>query len=829
MLKVLRAVVIVFILTSCGGGGGVVTLVLDPQTSNLLVGETARFTATVIGTANVSVTWEATGGELLSKGGGATFVATQSGTFEVTVTSQARPDLIAVATVQVAPRPGKAHVRFVSDGSLVLAGEGETASLAVQVIASDGTIVEGGQVTWSSSDPAVATVAAAGDRGATVTTETSDTSQAQITATYDDLSATASVLITKPSAGTVLLDSSDVLAKAGDELTLRRTPTTELLTAGQRLATGSRAGVLVEVAGVVVGTEEVTVTTLPTSLDEAFDEFSFSGEVAPLEVTVQMVDGDHAIVTWPEKHGADLEATVLDDVTCTAGGSAAPVDLTGSEITLSASIYGEFAFSVFLGDDHFLSRFGATVQASASSGSVSLTGPVNGATCSLELPRIGLEPLSAGVITLWTGFVPILGVEVSASGAASSFSLGGPHGGLGAKLEAGIEYTDGSGWTPLLHADFNGDFAPFAASAAVDGPLSVSIAPFGQVDVGLSLDLGVDDLAVPLIDARFVELQGLGYLDLVVPSPADPAHPGFTGPEWTLGVGARGALKAEFQGVLPDLLEFIGIDVNFAGEYELFDERVELLDEPSLTFLATPAAVEIPEGGTAPVTLSAFTSGDEDGTVSFWASKDGASGLTFLTSAPLEAGEATTTWHVQEEGEYQLYSRVSTDDFSLVVPYAASNTASVSATAEDEEPEDRGPLGNEGPWRGYYDHFSLGACYGTGYAMTIDLFEEPDGSLTGTYVGHYCAADCHDQGEYPTGPIAGTLSGQRSGESVTFTLSAPVGGVFEGERFVPTAPPGSASLPVIDGFAEGVSPCEDEYGSINSGFFTFVGTESIWF
>src|SRR5690606_17363497 len=202
MLKVLRAVVIVFILTSCGGGGGVVTLVLDPQTSNLLVGETARFTATVIGTANVSVTWEATGGELLSKGGGATFVATQPGTFDIRVTSQARPDLIAVATVQVAPRPGKAHVRFVSDGSLVLAGEGETASLAVQVIASDGTIVEGGQVTWSSSDPAVATVAAAGDRGATVTTETSDTSQAQITATYDDLSATASVLITKPSAGT---------------------------------------------------------------------------------------------------------------------------------------------------------------------------------------------------------------------------------------------------------------------------------------------------------------------------------------------------------------------------------------------------------------------------------------------------------------------------------------------------------------------------------------------------------------------------------------------------------------------------------------------------
>lgn len=830
MHKARRALAIVLVLTSCGGGGGVVTLTLDPLSRQLTVGETARFTATVTGTSNVSVSWDADGGELISKGAGATFIATEPGSFKVTVTSLAKPDLVEVATVEVTALPGKAHIRFVSDGSLILAGAGETASLAVEVIAADGTLVEGGQVAWSSSDPSVATVTADGDRSALVTTETSTTSQANVTATYEGLSASASVLITKPSAGTLLISSDDVLARSSDEVTLRRTTLTEGLAPGQRLVSGSRAGLLVEVATVVVGPDEVTVATTPTSLDEAFDEVSFTGDVTPLEVTVQMLDGQHAVVTFPARRGPGLDTVVLDDVTCTSGGSPAAVDLAGSDITLTASIYGELAFSILLGDDHFLSRFGTTAQVTASAGSVSFSGPVSEATCSLELPRIGLEPLSAGVITLWTGFVPILGVELSATGAATSFSLGGPHGALGATLEAGIEYTEASGWLPLLHVDFNGDFQPFAASTTVDGPLAVSIAPFGQVDIGLSFDFGVDDLAVPIIDARFVELQGLGYLDLALTSPMDPADPGFSGPTWTLGAGARGALKAEFQGVLPDLLDYIGIDVNFAGEHELFDERVELLSEPSLTFLATPAEVEIPVSGSAPtVTLTAFTSGTEDGTVSFWGRKDGASGLTFLTSAVLEAGEATTAWSVQEPGQYELFARVSTDEFSHVIPYAAGNTSGVNVTEEEEEPEDRGPLGNEGPWGGYYNHFSLGACHGTGYALTIDFVEEPSGALTGTYVGHYCAVDCHDQGRYPTGPISGTLSGQRAGDSVTFTLSAPVGGNFEGTRFVPAAPPGSSSLPVIDGVAESVLPCEDEYGSINSGFFTFVGTESIWF
>jgi hypothetical protein len=415
------------------------------------------------------------------------------------------------------------------------------------------------------------------------------------------------------------------------------------------------------------------------------------------------------------------------------------------------------------------------------------------------------------------------------SGGATSFSLGGPHGSLGAALEGGIEYTAASGWSPLFASEFTADFEPFSASATLEEPFAARLAPFGRIDIGLSLDLGVDALAVPIIDARFVELKGYGYLDFTLPAPVEVASPAYEGPDWGLGAGTRGALKAEFQGLLPDLLEHIGIDVNFAGQLELFQEEVALLTGPSLTFLALPAAVEIPPDGSGPVTLTAFTDDDANGTVSFWASKDGASTLTFLTSAALEGGTAETTWTVADEGEYTLYARVSTDAASQVKPYAASNTASVTVTEEEEEEEDTGPLGNEGPFRGTYTHFSLGQCHGIGVALTIDFVEEPNGQLTGTYVGHYCADLCIDIEPYPTGPVSGTLSGNRSGADVTFALSAPVGGLFTGERFVPAAPPGSASLAVVDGFAEGVLPCEDEYGTISSGFFSFVGTESIWF
>ena len=576
MLKLMLAPIVIIALIGCGSGPGVVSLQVNPGNAELLVGQTTRFTANVSGANDHEVDWGSTGGQLIAKDNSATFVALQAGSFEVSATSRSDPTITATATVLVTAPPGQAHVRIVTDGSVLLAGAGATTRIEAEIVDADGSVIDTGQVTWSSSDPATVSVVADGDRSALVTTQTAGTSQASITASFDGLTAAVSVLVTQPSAGTVLIASESVRAKTATSLTLKRDSVTETLAPGQRLVSGSAAGVLAEIVSVDVSVDEVSLTTTPTSLADAFDELSFAGEVTPLEVTVQLLEGRSAVVSTRSADGRLGATTVVDDVTCTSAGAAAPVDLTGSDITVTATIYGELAFSIFLGDDHFLAKFGTQLQVGASTGTVSFGGSPSGTVvCALELPRVGLAPLSATVMTLWTGFVPVLGVEVGATGAAASFSLSGPEGGLGAVLEGGIEYTEASGWLPLLHSEFDAEFEPFSASASFEQPFTARLAPFGRVDIGISFDLGVGDLATAVIDARFVELKGFGYLDFVLPSPVAVENKGYVGPEWSLGFGARGALKAEFEGALPDLLEYIGIDVNFAGQVELFEEQVE--------------------------------------------------------------------------------------------------------------------------------------------------------------------------------------------------------------------------------------------------------------
>src|SRR5690606_27020920 len=138
----------------------------------------------------------------------------------------------------------------------------------------------------STSDASIAAVSPDGDRAALVTTATTATSQAQISATFEGLTAVASILVIQPSAGTVLVDSANVVAKSETSVTLIRDAVSESLAPGQRLVSGSGAGVLAEVVAITVGTQEVVVTTIPTSLADAFDEFSFAGAIEPLEISV---------------------------------------------------------------------------------------------------------------------------------------------------------------------------------------------------------------------------------------------------------------------------------------------------------------------------------------------------------------------------------------------------------------------------------------------------------------------------------------------------------------------------------------------------------------
>src|SRR5581483_1170754 len=141
--------------------------------------------------AAVAVVWSATGGAIRSDG---TYIAdTTPGDFQVTATS-APLRLSGSARVRIRPRPAVASVT-VAPASATLA-VGQTVQLTATPRDSSGAPLVGRSVTWSSGNPAVATVSAAG-AGATT-----------ITATSEGRSGTASVTVAASSGATVLFQET---------------------------------------------------------------------------------------------------------------------------------------------------------------------------------------------------------------------------------------------------------------------------------------------------------------------------------------------------------------------------------------------------------------------------------------------------------------------------------------------------------------------------------------------------------------------------------------------------------------------------------------------
>jgi hypothetical protein len=144
--------------------------------------------------AAVAVTWSATGGTIRSDG---TYIAdTTPGDFQVRATN-ATLQLTGSARVRIRPRPAVAAVTVVPASAALAVGE--TVQFTATPRDSTGAALAGRVVTWSSGNPAVATVSAAGlvtAAGAGTTT---------IMATSEGRSGTASVTVTASSGATVLL------------------------------------------------------------------------------------------------------------------------------------------------------------------------------------------------------------------------------------------------------------------------------------------------------------------------------------------------------------------------------------------------------------------------------------------------------------------------------------------------------------------------------------------------------------------------------------------------------------------------------------------------
>jgi hypothetical protein len=93
----------------------------------------------------------------------------------------------------------------------------------------------------------------------------------------------------------------------------------------------------------------------------------------------------------------------------------------------------------------------------------------------------------------------------------------------------------------------------------------------------------------------------------------------------------------------------------------------------------------------------------------------------------------------------------------------------------------RGAMGQASPWTGFIEFTSTG-CKQTGFYMTLTFDETGDGNLTGVYEGrNVSASNPPPSGDDKyRGPLKGTLTGTRTGDSVTFTLSGNIRGSYAG-------------------------------------------------
>ena len=213
-------------VTATAGGATASAQVLVAQAANSIVispasftlpalGETTQLAATVYDGRNApipeaEVTWTTSDPGVATVDGNGRVTAVANGAATITATSGSAS---ATATITVMQTARTAMVR---PDSVTLRAIGETAQLTATAIDSSGTAISDPVVTWSSSDPGVATV----DREGLVTAAANGV--AQISASVGNAQTSATVIV---------MQTAETITVRPDSVTLRAIGETALLTA----------------------------------------------------------------------------------------------------------------------------------------------------------------------------------------------------------------------------------------------------------------------------------------------------------------------------------------------------------------------------------------------------------------------------------------------------------------------------------------------------------------------------------------------------------------------------------------------------------------------
>jgi uncharacterized protein YjdB len=303
----------------------VVSVTITPPQANLLTGQTVPLSAVARDRSNRiiagrAVTWSVQDARIAAVNGSGTVTGVAAGSTQVTATVDGTTG---GATVNVSQRP-VATVE-VSPGSASLPA-GNTLQFSATARASDGSVVSGRPIAWSSSNPAVATVSDAGvataaNPGATTITALIDGKSGSATLTVPD-TPVASVEIVPTSAqlttGQTRQFTAITKAENGSTLTGR---TITWSSSNPQVATVDANGLVT--AGLVLTTSQATITA------------TSEGKSASATVTVSLLSTPVATVVV-EPSSAEFSVGETQQFVATLRSSSGAT-LTGRQITWSSS------------------------------------------------------------------------------------------------------------------------------------------------------------------------------------------------------------------------------------------------------------------------------------------------------------------------------------------------------------------------------------------------------------------------------------------------------------------------------------------------------------
>ncbi|MBK6485395.1 MAG: Ig domain-containing protein [Gemmatimonadetes bacterium] len=439
MRKRVWGVAVTCVVVACGGGGGgeasgpitpppavVASVVVDPGSVSVLVGATVALTATAKdaagGTLNGrAIAWSSSdaGTATVSSSGVVTAIA-PGGPVTITATSEGKSGsalvTVRAAVASVSVSPAAVNVRV-----------GESATLAAAVLDATGTALAGRSVTWTSSNPALASVSPTG-----LITGVAAGGPVAITATSEGRAGIAQVTVLAPVATvsvnptelTLLKGAAETLGAmtldaTGGALTAR---TVTWTSSEPSIATVSPSGLVTAVAagGPITitatsegksGTSPVTVlepvvtVTLAPAQHTLFIGSTASSTVTLLDATGKSLSG--RIVTWTSSDPsiASVSASGLITALSTGGPVAVTATSEGKSATVQVSVLAP-VFSLELAPTPPTAVAGSTVQLSATL-------------------RDAQNRVISGRAIAWTSSNPTL-ASVSTNGLVTARSPGGP-------------------------------------------------------------------------------------------------------------------------------------------------------------------------------------------------------------------------------------------------------------------------------------------------------------------------------------------------------------------------------------------------------------------